>query len=295
MAVRFSANLMNLFKSPVKPDLPDNGFELPGQNGEAIILIHGMTGTPHEMRFLANYLNRQGYAVYCPRLANHGAPIHILQMSKWQDFYQTVRQCYLQVRGQYKHIYAGGLSMGALLALLLADEFKSEIAGVSCLSPTLFYDGWNTPWYSFFLPLAYKTPLKYFFYFKEEPPYGIKNKAVRSRIHEFYNKAELHNMESVHQYGYPFFPLTLLYQMDKLVKHLSGRLQGISIPVQLIQAKHDDMSSVRNSQYIYNRVKSERKELVLLHNSYHIITADQERNAVAMHMQRFFSGQPNLA
>jgi esterase/lipase len=54
------------------------------------------------------------------------------------------------------------------------------------------------------------------------------------------------------------------------------------------------MSSVRNSQFIYNRVKSDRKELVLLHNSYHIITADQERNAVAMHMQRFFSGQPNL-
>ena len=163
MSVRFSANLKNLFKSEVKQDLPDNGFELQGTNGEAIILIHGMTGTPHEMRFLANYLNRQGYTIYCPRLANHGAPIHILQMSKWQDFYQTVRQSYLKVRGKHKHIYAGGLSMGALLALLLADEFKNEIAGVSCLSPTLFYDGWNTPWYSFFLPLAYKTPLKYFF------------------------------------------------------------------------------------------------------------------------------------
>jgi len=182
--------------------------------------------------------------------------------------------------------------MGALLALLLAHEFKNEIAGVSCLSPTLFYDGWNAPWYRFFLPLAYKTPLKYFFYFKEEPPYGIKNEAVRRRIHEYYSKADFDNMESVQQYGYPFFPLTLLYQLEKLVKHLSDRLSEISIPVQLIQAKHDDMSSVRNSQFIYNRVSSDRKELVLLHNSYHIITADQERNTVALHMQRFFSGQP---
>jgi carboxylesterase len=88
--------------------------------------------------------------------------------------------------------------------------------------------------------------------------------------------------------------LTLLHQLKKLVKHLSGRLEGIAIPVQLIQAQHDDMSSVRNSQFIYNRVQSDRKELVLLHNSFHIITADQERNAVAMHMHRFFSGQPNL-
>ena len=43
MAVKFSANLKNLFNPTEKPDLPDNGFELPGQNGEAIILIHGMT------------------------------------------------------------------------------------------------------------------------------------------------------------------------------------------------------------------------------------------------------------
>ncbi len=86
MAVKFSLNLQNIFKAKAKVEtnLPDNGFELPGTNGEAIILIHGMTGTPHEMRFLANYLNRQGYAIYCPRLANHGAPLHILQMSKWQ-------------------------------------------------------------------------------------------------------------------------------------------------------------------------------------------------------------------
>src|ERR1700761_2791086 len=114
MAVAFSLNFKSFFKPTVKEALPDNGFELPGTNGEAVILIHGMTGTPHEMRFLANFLNRQGYAIYCPRLANHGAPLHILQMSKWQDFYHTVRQCYLKVRGQHKHIYAGGLSLGAL-------------------------------------------------------------------------------------------------------------------------------------------------------------------------------------
>ncbi|MBF0511267.1 MAG: alpha/beta fold hydrolase [Candidatus Omnitrophica bacterium] len=294
MAVQFSLNLRFSKKRQDQGHLPDNGLELPGKNGDAVILIHGMTGTPHEMRFLANYLNRQGYAVFCPRLANHGAPLHVLQKSKWEDFYQSVRACYLKIRHQYKHVYTGGLSMGALLALLLADEFKDGIQGVSCLSPTLFYDGWNAPWYRLFLPLAYNTPLKYFAYFKEESPYGIKNEAVRRKVHEFYCKAQLHNMEQVHQYGYPFFPVTLLYQLQRLVKHLKCRLHGIKAPVQLIQAQHDDMSSVRNSKFIYERVKSDRKELVLLHNSYHIITADQERSIVAQHIQRFLSGQPQL-
>src|SRR5262249_22960586 len=163
-------------------------------------------------------------------------------------------------------VYAGGLSMGALLALLLADEFKEEIQGISCLSPTLFYDGWNSPWYRCFLPLAYHTPLKYVFYYKEEPPYGVKNEAIQRRIHEYYSQADLHNLQGVDQFGYPFFPLSLLYQLEKLVGHLNDRLTHVQAPVQLIQAQHDDMTSVRNSQFIYERVRSQKKEMVLLQN-----------------------------
>lgn len=266
----------------------DNGLNLPGTNGQAIILIHGLTGTPNEMRFLANFLNREGFTVFCPRLANHGAPLDILKKTKWQAFYQTVRACFLANRGKYDKIYAGGLSMGALLALLLADEFKDEISGVSCLSPTLFYDGWNCPWYRVFLPLTYFNPLKYFFYFKEEPPYGVKNQAIQRRIHEYYAKADLKNLQGVDQFGYPYFPVSLLYQLEKLVAHLTGRLPHVAVPLQLVQAKEDDMTSVRNSQFIYDRVRSHDKEMVLLHNSYHIVTADQERYTVAQKMAAFF-------
>jgi carboxylesterase len=291
MGVKFSFDNGNSSKPQEKTGVEDNGYVLPGTNGCALILIHGLTGTPHEMRFLANYLNRQGYAIYCPRLANHGESIHILKRTTWQECYQTVRACYLEIRGQYKHVYTSGLSMGALLALLLADEFKGEISGISCLSPTLFYDGWNTPWYSFLLPLGYFTPLRHFTYFKEEPPYGFKSEAMRRRIHEYYEGADLHNLDGVSQYGYPYFPLSLLYQLEKLVRYLNRRLHNIDAPVQLIQAQEDDMTSVKNSQFIYDRVASNKKELVLLQNSYHIITADQERNTVAQKMMEFFNAQ----
>ncbi len=268
---------------------PDNGYFLPGTNGRVVILIHGLTGTPHEMRFLANYINRQGYAVTCPRLANHGTHIDILKKSKWQEFHKTIRESYLEIAKNYTGVYVSGLSMGALLALLLADEFRDGISGVSCLAPTLFYDGWNCPWYRCLLPFTYFTKLKYLFYFKEEPPYGIKNKAVRQLIHEYYSQAKLDNMESVAQFGYPYFPVSLLHQLEKLVKHLSKRLSNVVAPVQLIHAREDDMASVRNSQFIYDRVQSVKKEFVLLDNSYHIITADQERGTVAKKMVEFFN------
>lgn len=186
-------------------------------------------------------------------------------------------------------IFVSGLSMGALLALLLADEFKEKVAGVSCLAPTLFYDGWNSPDSKFWLPLGYKTFLKYFFYFKEEPPYGIKNEVIRDRIHKYYKQARLEDTENAAQYGYPYFPVTLLHQMHLLVDHLNKRLPHIHAPVQLIQAKDDDTASIKNSKYIYDNIGSEIKEMILLYDSYHVITADQERDTVAQKVESFFS------
>ena len=225
----------------------------------------------------------------CPRLANHGEPLCILKKTKWQAFYNSVREVLKResVEKNPGPVFVSGLSMGALLSLLAADEFKDRIDGVSCLAPTLFYDGWNTPLSKYFMPFA-RTPLKHIFYFKEDPPYGVRNEAIRDRIHKYYSGATLDDMENVAQYGYPYFPVTLLYQLQLLVKHLKKTLPRIDLPVQLIQAKDDDMTSTRNSRYIYERVASGIKEMIFLYNSYHVITVDQERDVVAKKMEAFF-------
>lgn len=265
------------------------GFSLEGSSGNTVILIHGLTGTPNEMRFPATYLNRKGYNVIVPRLANHGEPLSVLKNTRWQEFYSSVRNAVIKSRAMEGpgEVFAAGLSMGALLALLLADEFSDRISGVSCLAPTLFYDGWNTPRARFFMPLAC-TPLKHFFYFKEEPPYCVKNETIRARIHRYYSRTSLDEAGDVAQYGYPFFPVTQLYQLQLLVRHISKRLARIETPVQLIQARHDDLTSVKNSEYIFNRIASSVKEMVLLNDSYHVVTVDQERGIVAEKMAEFF-------
>ncbi len=290
MSIKFHIDFGGNSKLKIKTNsVNGNGVSFKGGNNRTVILIHGLTGTPNEMKFLAQFLNKQGYSAICPRLANHGEPINILKKAKWQDFYQSVREAFMEVKDGPDLIFAAGLSMGALLALLLAEEFPAKIAGVSCLSPTLFYDGWNTPWSRHLLPLAYMTPLKDYFYFKEDPPYGIKNEQVSKLVHKYYSQAKLDDVRGIAQFGYPYFPVTLLYQLHLLVKYLSKRLAGIDTPVQLIQAKDDDMTSVRNSQFIYDRVYSKNKELVLLDTSYHVITADYEKEKVARETERFFN------
>ena len=292
MAVKFSFQLNKFHKgSGVAPMSP--GISTRGTNGMTVILIHGLTGTPNEMSFLANRLNRGGFSVSCPRLANHDRSLRVLKDTPWQDFYETVRQAYFKARDHSDTIFVSGLSMGALLALLLADEFQQTIAGVSCLSPTLFYDGWNSPWYRCFLSTVYWTQLHRVLYFEESPPYGIKNKAIRQKVHEHFSRVDAEDYSSIDRYGYSLFPVSQLRQLEFLVRHLKKRLVHVHAPVQIIQAKEDDMTSVRNAHFIYNRVSSQDKEIVLLDDSYHIITADQERGKVLENMQRFFMRYSN--
>lgn len=291
MATIFSLDRRIFFRpKPGAVPANDKGFSLPGTNGTTIMLIHGLTGTPNEMRAVANYLNKKGFSIVCPHLANHGEPIWVLKNTKWQDFYRSVRDVF--IKGELARtkgpIFISGLSLGALLALVAADEFKDRVRGVSCLAPTLFYDGWNTPLSNYFMGFAC-TPLRHFFFFKEEPPYGIKNEAMQQRIHKYYGTALLDDMQDVAQYGYPYFPVSLLFQLQLLVKYLKKKLPRMHFPVQMIQAKDDDMTSVKNSKFIYDRIGSETKEIVLLYNSYHVITADQERDVVAEKMAGFFN------
>jgi len=299
MPVRFAFNIKP--STQASSEAPPNGLHcLEGTNGATVILIHGLTGSPREMGFLARSLNKSGFTVLSPRLANHGEPLQKLRDTTWQEFYQSVKDSLNgpELRNRKGPVFVSGLSVGALFGLLLSLEYPERIAGVSCLSPILFYDGWNAPKWRHWLPLAFHTPLKNFFYFKEEPPYGIKNEGIRRLIHQHYMQKELEDDINAYEQGYPFYPLTLLYQHYLFVKHLKKKLHQVKVPVQMIQAHEDDMSSPKNSQYIYDNVSSEKKEIFMLYNSYHVISADQERMTVVSQMQRFFNEilkEPRLA
>ena len=278
------------FKKVARLKTQENGFYLKGETAPHVILIHGLTGTPNEMAFVSGFLKKRGYTTYLPRLANHDQPVELLKDSKWQDFYGSVREAFLRIEAVHMQqpIFAAGVCIGGLLALCLAAEFPDRIAGVSCLAPTLFYDGWNVPWYRCLLPLAYYTPLKYFFYFKEGPPYGIKNEALRKRVDAYYQNADIHDLKEALQYGYPYIPVSLLYQQHLLIKHVIRQLPSIRVPVQLIHSEEDDGASVKNSELIRDQVGSEIKELITVKNSYHLVSIDNDKIFVAQKMADFF-------
>lgn len=268
-------------------DIPDTSFFLPGDKN-LCFLIHGLTGTPKEMGSIAQRLNKQGFSVAAPLMLNHDKSISCLKRTAWQDLYNSMRNEFLKYANNYEFIFVAGLSSGALIGILLTHEFPDKIKALNCFSPTLFYDGWGNPKSRIFLPLIYKTPFKYWLYFKEEYPYGLKNERLRYKVESFYKAAKLFDYTKVHLYGYPVIPVSCMHQNSLLAKKVISILKNIRTPIQLLQARDDDVTSPKNSFYIYNRVSSREKEIIFLENSYHIITADQERDKVAEKTVAFF-------
>jgi len=269
-------------------NIPDSGFFLEADKKNLCFLVHGLTGTAREMGSIAACLNNKGYSVAAPMMQSHNKPVSVLKRIKWQDLYASIKKEFLKYSGSYQNIFVAGLSFGALIGILLAYEFPKKVRAVNCFSPTLFFDGWSTPKARILLPLIYKTPLKYFLYFKEEYPYGIKNERLRAKIESFYKNAQLFDYSKVHLYGYPVIPVSSMYQNYLLARHIMTVLDKVTVPLQLLQAQQDDITSPRNSYYIYDHISSKDKEIIFFQDSYHIITADQEREAVAEKTASFF-------
>lgn len=254
-------------------------FLLPGQGVRArtgVLLIHGLTGTPNEMRLLGKGIARAGFTVYGMQLAGHCGTADDLLASRWQDWVASVRAAARRLRERCDRVVAIGLSMGAVLALDLAAEPDMQVAGVGALSTMFWHDGWSIPLYtrlSFLLKPFRLLGIGRKRVFLEQPPYGIKDEALRQRV-----VAQMHAGDSAAA-GLPGNPWYSIIEMRDLSAHVRRRLDRVSAPCLVMHSSHDDISSLANARLIEKRVRGP-VETVLLHDSYHMVTIDRERRTV---------------
>src|SRR5271156_4460014 len=89
-------------------------FFFPG-SGVSALLIHGLTGTPYEMRFLGERLAAAGVRVRGVRLAGHAATPEDLAATDYHDWYESVAGGFEQLRSFGDPVVVAGLSLGAVL------------------------------------------------------------------------------------------------------------------------------------------------------------------------------------
>ena len=259
-------------------------FQLKGDR-RGVLLIHGLTGTPAEMLLLGKRMHREGFTVHGVQLAGHCGDEADLLATGWRDWYASVEQAAIQLRGQVDHLFVAGLSMGALLALLLAAERPDLVDGVGVLGATFRYDGWNMPKIarlSFLLPLIKCLGLARTRSFQEESPFGLRDERIRSQI----SGAMLSGDSAVA--GLPGNPWDSLADLYLLSARVRQRLGNVQSPCLVAHATEDDIAHVRNAHLVANGVNAP-VELLLLQDSYHMITLDRERRLLADRLAGFFA------
>jgi carboxylesterase len=253
-----------------------------GNGDAAVLLIHGLTGTPVEMQSVGRGLAAMGFSVYGVQLPGHcGSELELLNTG-WRDWYRGVEDAWRDAASRHSDVFAAGLSMGALMAIHLSARHPGAIRGLGLYSTTLIYDGWAIPKLAFLLPLFLPTPIATRYRFIENYPYGIKNDRLRQVIHAAMVSGQSDVAGNLGMLG------RSLRQLRQLIGIVRREMPTVKSPALVLQAREDDVTSPRNAEYLARHLGGP-VSVEYLDDCYHMITIDQQREEVVQLSANFFS------
>jgi carboxylesterase len=254
--------------SPRSAGVDTNEFFFPGA-GLSALLIHGLTGTPYEMRYLGEQLASRGMRVRGVRLAGHAGTPEELGAAGYDNWYESVINGLEELRQYGEPIVVVGLSMGAVLAARLSADQGESIAGVVLLAP------------AFFLPTSITLALK-----------GIRG-VLGSLVERIYllntGGSDIHDAaaRSVHPSA-RLMPLSAPLKLFDLAAVVKPMLPRVTQPALVMHARRDHTCPMRkNVDYVMRHLGSPEKRAIELEESYHIITVDGEKERVAGEVAEF--------
>lgn len=229
----------------------------------AVLLIHGFTGFPEDMRYLAEELYRSGFTVRVPRLPGHGTDGADFLSTGRRDWLRTVTDEYLDLAAVYREVFVAGLSMGGLLAVLLGATFPIE--RVALLAPALELRN------KF---VAFSGLL------------GLFRKRIRSGPHEEY---ENQDMEYISREYWDYIWPGQTWQLLRLQNRARRSLSRLTADLLTIVSEADETVPPTAASMIEVKATRARRRNVVLKTSSHVITRDSEAERVASEVIRFFS------
>ena len=246
---------------------------------KAVLLFHGLTGSPFEMRKYGDFLFKNGYDVFCYSFPGHGERISEIETVTWQNWCEFAQNKYDTLRKNYDKFFVSGLCLGAAMAVYLG-EHNNDIDGIIALSTTLFLDGFCIPWTISLLPFALSTIVRFYYTFPEDDCFGVKNERTRKSLAKITAKANI-SMDN--------YPLNCVDGLLKLSKYVRKNLKNITCPVLCIHSKYDNLSSPKSAKVVLDGISSHIKQYVELNDSYHMVLYDNEKEFVMNTVKEFLN------
>lgn len=219
-----------------------------------VLLIHGFTGAPPEMRMIGDYLNHRQITVSGPMLPGHGTRVEDMNRYQWSDWVAHAKEALSELKSNCKTVFVAGLSLGSLITLNLAFE-EDGLSGAILYSPSIKLTN----------KLIYLTPVLKYFIRKVKKSLSQYAEQVADRQEWTYNER----------------PMAAAHELLKIIHHTRKLLPGVTCPVLIVQSTADEIIDPGCSQLIYNRIGSAEKEMLTLHRSGHCLTIDGEWETVA--------------
>ena len=217
-----------------------------------VVLSHGFTGTPASMRPWAEYLAAAGYTVRLPLLPGHGTTWQDTNRTRWPQWYGAVEQAYDEVAARCDVVFAAGLSMGGTLVTRLAEEKADRIAGLILVNPaytTARVDAKFAPY------IAWAV--------RSRPAIGgdIKKPGVDESAGDR-------------------TPVVAFASLLKLWKLTTADLGKVRAPIRMYRSVEDHVVDPSSAALLKAKATSTTVEEILLHDSYHVATIDNDAETI---------------
>ncbi len=217
-----------------------------------VLLCHGFTGSPQSLRPWADHLAAAGHSVELPLLPGHGTTWQEMNRSRWSQWYACVDAAFTDLAARTSTVVVAGLSMGAALALRLAELRGAEVAGLVLVNPSVRIDDPRLKALPVLRWLLPSLP-------------GIGSDIKKPGTTEL---------------AYSRTPLQALHSMVGLYADVVADLSRVTQPLLLLRSTEDHVVPASNSALVLSRVGSQDVTEVLLEDSYHVATLDNDADKI---------------
>jgi carboxylesterase len=244
-----------------------NEFFFPGE-GVSVLLVHGLTGTPYEMRYLGERMAARGMRVRGVKLAGHAGAPQELGLTGYDNWYESVVLGLEELRQFGEPNVVVGLSMGAVLSARVAADQREAVAGLAMLAPAFFLPTSTTLQVNLVRMLGAITKNLYLYNSGTSDIYDAAARRVHPRC--------------------ALMPLTAPMKLLDLCAIVKPMLAHITQPALVMHSKRDHTCPIRkNLDYVMKHLGSPEKRAIELEESYHVITVDCEKEIVANEVIEF--------
>lgn len=230
-------------------------------NEVGCLLIHGFTGTPQNVRPLADYLARRGLSVSAPRMPGHGTSVADLDRTGPEDWLGAAEQALGELRERCTTVFVAGISLGGTLTLELARRHP-DLPGIVVMAAPV-------------LPLEALEPVV------RDPDRPATIPAPWATV------GVLTEDVGVGGIAYLEMPLGALERGMELMTRVREGLAEISAPTLLIYGDADQIVDKANGPFVLDRIASTDKRLLPLADSSHEVTLDTDRERVMVEVYDF--------